>query len=93
MKLHRIDRDSSLWEAMRKSNISYILLNLTFPDNFPFAPPFVRVVNPVIEGGYVLDGGALCLELLTPNVSTVAALPDLSEYSRSFTRILSIREF
>jgi hypothetical protein len=22
-----------------------------------------------VEGGYVLDGGALCLELLTPNVS------------------------
>ncbi|XP_060030672.1 ubiquitin-conjugating enzyme E2 Q2 isoform X5 [Erinaceus europaeus] len=34
-------------------------------DNFPFDPPFVRVVLPVLSGGYVLGGGALCMELLT----------------------------
>ncbi|KAK1891921.1 Ubiquitin-conjugating enzyme E2 Q2, partial [Dissostichus eleginoides] len=34
-------------------------------DNFPFDPPFVRVVSPVLSGGYVLGGGALCMELLT----------------------------
>ena len=32
---------------------------------FPFEPPFVRVVAPVITGGYVLVGGAICMELLT----------------------------
>ena len=53
---------------MRQNNISHILLNMSFPDNFPFAPPFVRVISPIVEGGYVLDGGALCLELLTPTV-------------------------
>ncbi|TNM90344.1 hypothetical protein fugu_002633 [Takifugu bimaculatus] len=36
-----------------------------FQDNFPFDPPFVRVVSPVLSGGYVLGGGALCMELLT----------------------------
>ena len=69
IKLHTVDKDSHLAEGMRANNIGYILLNMTFPDNFPFAPPFVRVVAPIVEGGYVLDGGALCLELLTPNVS------------------------
>uniref|UniRef100_A0A3P8RJS6 Ubiquitin-conjugating enzyme E2Q family member 2 n=1 Tax=Amphiprion percula TaxID=161767 RepID=A0A3P8RJS6_AMPPE len=34
-------------------------------DNFPFDPPFVRVISPVLSGGYVLGGGALCMELLT----------------------------
>ncbi|MBZ3871582.1 Ubiquitin-conjugating enzyme E2 Q2 [Sciurus carolinensis] len=34
-------------------------------DNFPFDPTFVRVVLPVLSGGYVLGGGALCIELLT----------------------------
>ncbi|XP_023390076.1 ubiquitin-conjugating enzyme E2 Q1, partial [Pteropus vampyrus] len=34
-------------------------------DNFPFDPPFVRVVSPVLSGGYVLGGGAICMELLT----------------------------
>ena len=34
-------------------------------DTFPFEPPFVRVIQPVIAGGYVLGGGAICMELLT----------------------------
>ena len=42
-----------------------ILLNFTFKDNFPFEPPFVRICYPVIQGGYVLNGGAICMELLT----------------------------
>ena len=37
-----------------------------FQDSFPFDPPFVRMVHPVLQGGYVLDGGALCMELMTP---------------------------
>jgi ubiquitin-protein ligase len=37
-----------------------------FPDNFPFAPPFMRVISPRIEKGFVMEGGAICMELLTP---------------------------
>ena len=36
--------------------------------NFPFSPPFVRIIAPVIQGGYVLSGGAICMELLTAQV-------------------------
>lgn len=41
-------------------------MHLVFPDNFPFAPPFMRVVEPRIEKGFVMEGGAICMELLTP---------------------------
>lgn len=51
---------------MREQNVQYIQLRLTFPDNFPFAPPFMYVVAPHIEKGFVMDGGAICMELLTP---------------------------
>ncbi|EGW11599.1 putative ubiquitin-conjugating enzyme E2 FLJ25076 [Cricetulus griseus] len=51
---------------MKETNTEFILLNLTFPDNFPFSPPFMRVLSPRLENGYVLDGGAICMELLTP---------------------------
>eukprot|EP00058_Branchiostoma_floridae_P016529 XP_002602017.1 hypothetical protein BRAFLDRAFT_82604 [Branchiostoma floridae] len=34
-------------------------------ENFPFDPPFVRIIAPIINGGYVLGGGAICMELLT----------------------------
>ncbi|KAM8967626.1 ubiquitin-conjugating enzyme E2Q-like protein 1 [Pelodytes ibericus] len=66
VKLHQVDKDSTLWQDMKETNTEFILLNLTFPDNFPFSPPFMRVLSPRLENGYVLDGGAICMELLTP---------------------------
>ncbi|XP_005294659.1 ubiquitin-conjugating enzyme E2Q-like protein 1 [Chrysemys picta bellii] len=66
VKLHQVDKDSVLWQDMKETNTEFILLNLTFPDNFPFSPPFMRVLSPRLENGYVLDGGAICMELLTP---------------------------
>ncbi|MBN3282797.1 U2QL1 protein, partial [Polyodon spathula] len=66
VKLHQVDRDSALWQDMKDTNTEYILLNISFPDNFPFSPPFMRVLTPRLENGYVLDGGAICMELLTP---------------------------
>ncbi|KAM5206503.1 ubiquitin-conjugating enzyme E2 Q2 isoform 5-T5 [Hipposideros larvatus] len=69
VKLQRVDPDSPLHSDLQilkeKEGIEYILLNFSFKDNFPFDPPFVRVVLPVLSGGYVLGGGALCMELLT----------------------------
>ena len=66
VKLFKIDMDSLLYRDMVETGTKFILLNITFPDNFPFAPPFMRVSAPRIEGGFVLDGGAICMELLTP---------------------------
>ncbi|XP_046675583.1 ubiquitin-conjugating enzyme E2Q-like protein 1 [Homalodisca vitripennis] len=66
VRLHRIDSESDLAADMREQHISHILLHLTFPDNFPFAPPFMRVISPRIERGFVMEGGAICMELLTP---------------------------
>eukprot|EP00073_Rattus_norvegicus_P049241 XP_017451525.1 PREDICTED: ubiquitin-conjugating enzyme E2 Q2 isoform X5 [Rattus norvegicus] len=66
VKLHKVDSDSPLHSDLQilkeKEGIEYILLNFSFKDNFPFDPPFVRVVLPVLSGGYVLGGGALCME-------------------------------
>nr|XP_036865870.1 ubiquitin-conjugating enzyme E2 Q2 [Manis javanica] len=69
ISVFRVDPDSPLHSDLQilkeKEGIEYILLNFSFKDNFPFDPPFVRVVLPVLSGGYVLGGGALCMELLT----------------------------
>jgi ubiquitin-conjugating enzyme E2 Q len=43
----------------------YFILFIDLKQNFPFEPPFVRVVYPIIQGGHVLHGGAICMELLT----------------------------
>ncbi|XP_052027815.1 ubiquitin-conjugating enzyme E2 Q2-like [Apodemus sylvaticus] len=69
VKLRKVDPDSPLYGDLQllkeKEGIEYILLNFSFKDNFPFDPPFVRVELPILSGGYVLGGGALCMELLT----------------------------
>jgi len=70
VKLFKVDPDSPLFEDMKKlremEGMDHILLHIVFDDKFPYSPPFMRVVKPVLSGGYVLAGGAICMELLTP---------------------------
>ncbi|XP_052747093.1 ubiquitin-conjugating enzyme E2Q-like protein CG4502 isoform X2 [Bicyclus anynana] len=66
VRLHQIDPESELAADLRELSIPNILLHLVFPENFPFAPPFMRVIEPRIEKGFVMEGGAICMELLTP---------------------------
>jgi ubiquitin-conjugating enzyme E2 Q len=70
VKIGRVDPDSPLAADLatlrEREGKDHILLSFMFKDTFPFDPPFVRMVHPVLSGGYVLDGGALCMELMTP---------------------------
>ena len=99
MKLLRVDGDSALSRDMQELGVHHILLSISFPENFPFQPPFLRVLSPRLEKvrspsrchfvytlnmknssitfhltslillppqGFVLEGGAICMELLTP---------------------------
>lgn len=69
IKIFKVDSDSKLYEDLKtfkeKENKDHISLSFTFKDNFPFEPPFVRICYPIIQGGFVLSGGAICMELLT----------------------------
>jgi ubiquitin-conjugating enzyme E2 Q len=66
IKLFQFDADSNLQKDMDVLNISAIELEMKFPDQYPFEPPFVRVVKPRFkrQTGFVMNG-ALCMELLT----------------------------
>jgi ubiquitin-conjugating enzyme E2 Q len=72
VKLYHVDKDSKLYTDLEQMKVSeknfdkldHILLNLSFNDNYPFSPPFVRVIRPIITGGHVYSG-AICMELLT----------------------------
>lgn len=66
VRLLRLDPESELASDMRELGFTCILLHMIFPENFPFAPPFMRVMAPRIEKGFVMEGGAICMELLTP---------------------------
>ncbi|XP_066905781.1 ubiquitin-conjugating enzyme E2Q-like protein 1 isoform X1 [Halyomorpha halys] len=66
VRLYSVDSESDLAADMREHGVNHISLQLTFPENYPFVPPFMRVVSPRIEKGFVMEGGAICMELLTP---------------------------
>ncbi|KAL3318454.1 Ubiquitin-conjugating enzyme E2 Q2 [Cichlidogyrus casuarinus] len=76
VKIFKFDPDSKLAHDLKNlhpssvlpkgiSGPNHVALQILFKTNFPFQPPFVRVKYPKIHGGYVLDGGAICMELLT----------------------------
>lgn len=56
-----------LSEYKKKHGIDFIQLDLTFPFEYPFKPPFIRVVKPrfAFRTGHVTIGGSICMELLT----------------------------
>ncbi|KAJ9149271.1 polymerase [Pleurostoma richardsiae] len=71
VELHSFDSDLALAQDMETASITSIVLEIHFGRNFPFSPPFVRVVRPRFlpfmngGGGHVTIGGAMCMELLT----------------------------
>merc|ERR1711966_77048 len=58
--------DSNLAKDMMVVGINNVEIEMQFPEQYPFEPPFVRVVKPRFkrQTGFVMNG-ALCMELLT----------------------------
>ena len=73
IELHSFNQDIPLAQDMKKAGIASVVLEMRFTNQYPFAPPFVRVVKPRFlpfnqgGGGHVTEGGAICMELLTNN--------------------------
>jgi len=69
VKLFKVDAESQLAADLkqleRDKKQSFLLFKFHFKDTFPFEPPFVHLVSPTVLNGFVLSGGALCMELLT----------------------------
>jgi ubiquitin-conjugating enzyme E2 Q len=66
IKLFDFDVDSNLAKDLLVCGLDHVELEMSFPDQYPFEPPFVRVVQPRFkrQTGFVMSG-ALCMELLT----------------------------
>uniref|UniRef100_A0A7S3L5E8 UBC core domain-containing protein n=1 Tax=Amphora coffeiformis TaxID=265554 RepID=A0A7S3L5E8_9STRA len=64
--LFQFDEDSMLAKDLAVLGVDSVELEMSFPEQYPFSPPFVRVVRPRFkrQTGFVMNG-ALCMELLT----------------------------
>uniref|UniRef100_A0A6G1SPL3 Ubiquitin-conjugating enzyme E2 Q1 n=1 Tax=Aceria tosichella TaxID=561515 RepID=A0A6G1SPL3_9ACAR len=76
IKIFKLDPESSLHkyfvEWSRRTGKDHILLRVSYNEHYPFSPPLVRVVYPYIQGSHILDGGLICLDLLTETSWTMA---------------------
>ena len=60
-----------LVEDMKKAGVTSIVLEIRFGPDFPYSPPYIRVIRPRFlpftqgGGGHIVIGGAMCMELLT----------------------------
>eukprot|EP01043_Picozoa_sp_COSAG02_P007684 COSAG02_NODE_234_length_27784_cov_12.556872_15_plen_264_part_00 len=59
---------------------AHIIMEATFPPNYPAAPFFLRVVSPrmVMYTGHVTAGGSVCIEALTNGGSPGAWKPEFT---------------
>ena len=55
VELYAIDVESDLHADMVDHGVASITLNVVFPHDYPFSPPFMRVVQPKISNGYVFQ--------------------------------------
>ncbi len=67
VKYYNVPHDTMLWKDMEKMGFDHILMEILFPTNYPFAPPYIRVIKPRFEfrKGHVTIGGSICIDTLT----------------------------
>lgn len=69
IKLSGFDGDlaADMKAQAKQTGKDYVSLEMRFTADYPFTPPFVRVVRPRFRAmtGHVTIGGSVCMELLT----------------------------
>lgn len=71
IELHSFPPELPLTQQMVAKKITSVVLEFRFQPDFPFSPPFVRVIRPRFlpfvqgGGGHVTGSGSLCMEALT----------------------------
>lgn len=59
--------DCPLGKDMDDMGIESIKMEIRLPSNYPFEPPFIRVLSPkfAFRKGHITVGGSVCIDLLT----------------------------
>lgn len=71
IQMHSFPLDIPLGKDMQKAGVDAITFELRFSANYPYSPPFLRVIRPRFlpfhegGGGHVTLGGSVCMDLLT----------------------------
>jgi ubiquitin-protein ligase len=65
--INKFDDNAKITTDMKKLNVKEIELELKFSNDYPFSPPFIRVVKPIFVPltGHLTLHGAICHEILS----------------------------
>jgi len=55
----------NMQKKMEKIEVDHITFSVVLPKTYPIDYPFVSVHSPMVYGGYIQQGGSICLELIT----------------------------
>jgi len=66
--LTNFDKDTNIYKELEKYSIEQVEMEMTIPEEYPFKPPFLRIVLPRFRSwqGFITNGGSFCVNLLTP---------------------------
>lgn len=66
LEMFRVDNEK-LQQQMAKLGIECIQMEIIFKENYPFEPPFVRIISPhfIERKGHITAGGSFCVDILT----------------------------
>jgi ubiquitin-protein ligase len=67
LPINNFTKDDILRRDMEAYGYDKIQTEFILPPNYPFEPPFVRLLNPRFQfmTGHITSGGSICMELLT----------------------------
>lgn len=71
VQIFEFDKNTEFFRDMQKykkmCGRDYIEMSLSFPPDYPFSPPFARILTPRFQyrTGHVTLGGSLCMDILT----------------------------
>ena len=68
LHLYDFEEDQEIASDLKARQLERVTLRILFPPDYPNSPPFVHMLRPRLRDGtgYVLAGGGICMELLTP---------------------------
>ena len=69
LRLYDFESDQPITTDLKERGLDRLTLRIIFPQDYPNSPPFVYMLRPRLRQGtgYVLNGGGICMELLTPS--------------------------
>lgn len=67
VQLFDFDKAEPIAKDLAHLRMRAIVMRISFPEDYPFSPPFCRIVRPrfVFHTGHVTVGGSICNELLS----------------------------